>query len=201
VQWNFKLSPEARRRKDKIDRLVFLCLVPLVLASAAHAYGRYQRHKEALQRFAQGDREWDRGKIDAAEREFSAVLSLDPGFFPARDALSILAWQRGDMKRAVELLREGVRLDPRNAQAHYSLGETLFLMHDFKAAIPPLEVAERLRPTPKGSPSLLATCRTALVYPPRFRRDAGHWTRRGRHATIKHPCSHCSHDHDHPRSK
>jgi tetratricopeptide (TPR) repeat protein len=189
-----KLSAETKKRIDRWERRVLPFLVLAAVATAAHGYGRYQRLQEATERFERGDTAWDDGEVARATTEFTAALRAEPTFFPARDALATLTWQKGDRQGCLALLREGVRLQPSNPTAHRALGETYFLMHDFRAAIPPLETAERLQPAQQHGPSLLKTCRQALVDPPRFLREADRWTEIHRHATIhRAPC--CEHEH------
>jgi len=202
---------EGTRRGTRWEKPALAILGAAILASGAHAYSSYQRHKVAEAHCARGEKAWCGGRLQEAEKEFRAALAADPHLFTARDQLSIVAWQKGNQEHSLALLKEGVRLHPDSAEAHRSLGETLFLMHDFAAAIPVLETAERLQPTEAGRPSLLQTCRQALANPPKFLRKPGPWTGLRSHARIhatghphhsreKHDC--CpdrpeAHDHHH----
>jgi len=189
-----KLSAETKKRIDRWERRVLPILLLAAVATGAHGYARYQRLEEATERFERGDTAWDHGDMACATGEFAAALRVEPTFFPAREALATIAWQKGDQKECLALLREGVRLQPRSVAAQRALGESYFLMHDFRSAIPPLEAAERLQPDHPHGPSLLETCRRALVDPPRFLSEAGQWTGIRRHATI-HPAPCCEHEH------
>jgi tetratricopeptide (TPR) repeat protein len=191
-----KLSAETKKRIDRWERRVLPILVLAAFATGAHGYARYQRLQEATERFERGDTAWDHGDMACATDEFTAALRVEPTFFPARDALATIAWQKGHQGECLALLREGVRLQPRSVAAQRALGESYFLMHDFRSAIPPLEAAERLQPEHPRRPSLLETCRRALVDPPRFTSEAGQWTGIRRHATI-HPAPCCDHEHEH----
>jgi len=191
-----KLSAETKKRIDRWERRVLPILVLAAFATGAHGYARYQRLQEATERFERGDTAWDHGDMACATDEFTAALRVEPTFFPAREALATIAWQKGQQKECLALLREGVRLQPRSVAAQRALGESYFLMHDFRSAIPPLEAAERLQPEHPRRPSLLETCRRALVDPPRFTSEAGQWTGIRRHATI-HPAPCCDHEHEH----
>jgi tetratricopeptide (TPR) repeat protein len=186
---------EGTRRGTRWEKPALAILAGAVLASGAHAYTSYHRHQVAVAHCKRGETAWCEGRMTEAEREFTAALRADAHHFSARDQLSIVAWQQGNYDRSLALLREGVRLHPDSADAHRSLGESLFLMHDFAAAIPALERAERLQPTEPGRPSLLQTCREALADPPKFLRRPGSWTSLRSHATI-----HSSRHHaEHPR--
>jgi tetratricopeptide (TPR) repeat protein len=177
-------------------------LAAVVLASSAHAYSSYRRHQSAAAHCARGESAWCHGRMIEAEREFAAALRIDPNLFAARDQLAVVAWQQGDRDRSLALLREGVRLAPESFDAHRSLGETLFLIRDYAGAIPILEQAERLQPTEPGKPSLLKTCREALVNPPKGAQKLGPWTGLRTHATIQSTgsehhdgdtdCAHCT---------
>lgn len=191
-----KLSAETKKRIDRWERRVLPILVLAAFATGAHGYARYQRLQEATERFERGDTAWDHGDMACATDEFTAALRVEPTFFPAREALATIAWQKGKQKECLALLREGVRLQPRSVAAQRALGESYFLMHDFRSAIPPLEAAERLQPEHPHRPSLLETCRRALVDPPRFLSETGQWTGIRRHATI-HPAPCCDHEHEH----
>jgi tetratricopeptide (TPR) repeat protein len=189
-----KLSAETKKRIDRWERRVLPFLLLAAVATGAHGYTRYQRLQEATERFERGELAWDSGDVARATSEFTAALRVEPAFFPAREALATIGWQKGDRQGCLALLHEGVRLQPSSPAAHRALGETYFLMHDFRAAIPPLEKAERLLPEPQRAPSLLATCRRALTDPPRFLREPDRWTGLRRHAKI-HPAPCCEHGH------
>jgi tetratricopeptide (TPR) repeat protein len=175
---------EGTRRGARWEKPALAILGAAILASGAHAFSNLQRHKVATAHCARGEEAWCQGRLQEAEREFTAALAADPYLFVARDQLSILAWQQGEQDRSLALLRDGVRLHPKSQDAYRALGETLFLMHDFAAAVPVLEEAERRQPTEPGKPSLLQTCRQALADPTRFDRRAGLWTGLRTHAKI-----------------
>jgi tetratricopeptide (TPR) repeat protein len=189
-----KLSAETKKRIDRWERRALPVLVLAAVATGAHGYARYQRLQEATERFERGDAAWDHGETARATGEFTAALRVEPTYFPAREALATIAWQKGDRQGCLALLREGVRRQPRSVAAQRALGETYFLMHDFPAAIPPLEEAERLQPDRHRGPSLLETCRQALVVPPRFLDKSHRWTGTRPHVTI-HPAPCCEQEH------
>lgn len=175
---------EGARRGKRWETPALAVLAAVVLASGAHAYSSYRRHQTASEHCARGESLWCEGRRREAEREFAEALRVDPHLFAARDQLSIAAWQRGDREQALALLQEGVRLDPESFDANRSLGETLFLMRDYEGAVAVLELAERIQPTKKGTPSLLETCRQAVVNPPGRGSQPGPWTGLRSHATI-----------------
>jgi Flp pilus assembly protein TadD len=84
------------------------------------------------------------GKLEEAEREFSAELAGHPGDASARYHLAFtqLAQQKTD--QAIPLLREVVAEQPNYAEAHYSLGKVLLQQEDVAGAIENLEAATRL---------------------------------------------------------
>lgn len=54
----------------------------------------------------------EEGDLATAEREFNSVIETTPGFAPAHRALGLLAYKRGDTKRARALLRRYLELAP-----------------------------------------------------------------------------------------
>jgi tetratricopeptide (TPR) repeat protein len=190
---------EGARRGKPWEKPVLAILGAVVLASGARAYSSYHRHQVAVGHCQRGELAWCQGRIGEAEREFTSALRSDPQLFAARDQLAIVVWQRGKLDHSESLLREGVRLHPESADAHRALGETLFLKHDFAGAIPVLERAEQLQPSDPARPSLLKTCKQALVDPPKDLRKPGPWTGLRTHATIHASGGHenCKGDHAH----
>ncbi|MHB8902944.1 MAG: multiheme c-type cytochrome, partial [Thermoguttaceae bacterium] len=57
-----------------------------------------------------------------AESEYRTALRIEPGFIPARVNLAMLCDSLGRKQEAEALFREILRIDPRMAEAHYSLG-------------------------------------------------------------------------------
>ena len=59
------------------------------------------------------------GDLDSAEREFNSVIASSPQFAPAHRALGLLYYKRGDIARAMPLLRRYLELAPAAADHGY----------------------------------------------------------------------------------
>jgi len=87
------------------------------------------------------------GRVDDAERIFGELLAQAPSYPPALNYLGYLWIERSEnLPRAVEMVREAVRLDPDNGAYVDSLGWGLYKLGETDAAIPYLERASRLLP-------------------------------------------------------
>jgi tetratricopeptide (TPR) repeat protein len=62
------------------------------------------------------------GKFAEAEHAYNEVLRRQPGNFQALHLLGVLALQRGQVERGIELLRQSLRLESRQPLAHRDLG-------------------------------------------------------------------------------
>lgn len=81
----------------------------------------------------------------AAGVSLARAKDLDPGNAGIWFAEGSLALRDGRPGEAIELLREGLRRDPRNASAYFDLGNGYMLLAQPKEALASFERAERLR--------------------------------------------------------
>ncbi|MES2255721.1 MAG: tetratricopeptide repeat protein [Pseudomonadota bacterium] len=87
-----------------------------------------------------------KGKFAEAERAYADVLRREPGNFQALHLCGVLALQRGQTQRAVELLRESLKLEPRQPLAYRDLGNGLQQIERFAEALDSYDKALALKP-------------------------------------------------------
>lgn len=113
------------------------------------AWTAYHRAVDLLMRFS----------IDVfgeADRLLARAAEIEPDSSRIAGARSFLAWQRAffeavpdraaELDRAFDHARHAVELDPRDAQAHWSLGRAALLQQDLDVAVDELRVAVELNP-------------------------------------------------------
>src|SRR5262245_64675356 len=66
-----------------------------------------------------------RGKLADAERCYVEILQQRPDDFGALHLLGLIARQTGRTKRAIELIKRAIGLNPNVAEAHNNLGNAL----------------------------------------------------------------------------
>ena len=86
------------------------------------------------------------GKLDAAARCYSAIVSADSQYFDGLHMFGVLRAQQGKFDDAVGLLRQAIARNPASGPAHNNLGMTLNLMERHDEAIAPLDRAIELSP-------------------------------------------------------
>jgi len=114
------------------------------------AWGAYYRGCWHMYRFTATD-------YEHAERFFRRSIELDPRSPRAFAGLSFIHWQRafleltGDRaaeeRRALDLARQALDLDPRDPLGHWALGRAFLLGHDLDEAVAELENAVALNPS------------------------------------------------------
>lgn len=86
------------------------------------------------------------GRLDDAQVLYLRVLAIAPRQFDALHLQGVIARQRGDAARAVELIEDALRSDPQQARAHCNLGAALQDLGRTEAALASYEAALRLDP-------------------------------------------------------
>lgn len=97
------------------------------------------RVKQAIRWHQQGD-------LDQAEHAYQEILQDAPHQFDALHLLGVIARQRGDLLRAVELISRAIHVDGAQAGAHCNLGVALEDMRQSQAALACFERAIALQP-------------------------------------------------------
>ena len=75
------------------------------------------------------------GKFAEAERAYAELLRRQPGNFQVLHLYGVLALQRGQTERGIELLRQALALEPRQPLAHRDLGNALQQLRRFDEAL------------------------------------------------------------------
>ena len=86
------------------------------------------------------------GDAAAAETGYRAALKLDPHLSEAAFGLGILCFQRRQLTEAVTWLRQSIADGGHHMGLYVCLGQALFLLGDFAAAVSALESAARFPP-------------------------------------------------------
>jgi tetratricopeptide (TPR) repeat protein len=75
------------------------------------------------------------GKFVEAERAYAELLRRQPNNFRALHLYGVLALQRGQTERGIDLLRQALKLEPRQPLAHRDLGNALQQLRRFEEAL------------------------------------------------------------------
>jgi tetratricopeptide (TPR) repeat protein len=84
-------------------------------------------------------------RLNEAVDELKRAIAIEPRA-DAHYLLGVIAWQQGDLDRAVEALRAAVSIDPSSADGYYTLGAVLKAKQEWNGAIAALRNAIALRP-------------------------------------------------------
>ncbi|CAN5409527.1 tetratricopeptide repeat protein [soil metagenome] len=83
------------------------------------------RQQRFIQLLSNASRLLGAGQLDAAEAEYRKALDIDRRSPDALHFLGLIAHQRGDNERAIELMERSIRLKPNIASYHNNYGEVL----------------------------------------------------------------------------
>lgn len=86
------------------------------------------------------------GKFAEAERAYAEILRQQPGHFQVLYLSGVLALQRGQTMRGMELLQESLKREPRQPLAHRDLGNALQQMQRFAEALASYDKSLALKP-------------------------------------------------------
>ena len=87
-----------------------------------------------------------KGKFTEAERAYNEVLRRQPGNFRALHLLGLLALQRGQVERGIELLGKSLQLESRQPLAHRDLGNAFQQSERYEEALACYDKALALKP-------------------------------------------------------
>src|SRR5207302_1729419 len=87
-----------------------------------------------------------RGLLDQAARVYQALLTDDPAHADALHLLGVIALQKGDLPRSVELIGRALGFNPGAAAYHTNLAEAYRGLGQFEPAADCCRVALRLQP-------------------------------------------------------
>ena len=98
------------------------------------------------------------GRLEQAERGYRSILDAQDDHADALHLLGLVAYQRGQGKRAVSLIEQAIAAAPNNADFHFNLGKVHKLQGHPDLAIPCYERAHRLAPKNPGTLLNLGNC-------------------------------------------
>jgi tetratricopeptide (TPR) repeat protein len=110
--------------------------------------GLFQRGQEAL----------NHQQLEEAERDFRAVLALDPKSGGAYANLGVVYMRRKEWPKALEELRQAEKLMPQVAGIRLNMGLAYYRQNEFFKAIPPFESVVREQPQAAQPRYLLGLC-------------------------------------------
>ena len=97
-----------------------------------------------------------RGNYDQAQVAYLAAIAADPGYTPAKSAIIMNNFRRGDIDGALKAAEELVKTNPNSPEANKMYGEFLARKGQYKEAVPPLEKATAAMPTNADAWAILA---------------------------------------------
>lgn len=101
---------------NKTIRFATVLLSALFMACGVHA------NTSATASIAQGKRQWEEGKLEAAQASFKAAIKADPRSVEAHMKLAGLQITHLNYSAAIETYRNAIGIDPNNAKAWMGIG-------------------------------------------------------------------------------
>ncbi len=108
--------------------------------------------------FAQGEAALKSGKLDEAERDFRAVVALQPGVAGAYANLAVIAMRRKQWPQALDLLHHAERLAPQIPGIRLNIGLVFYRQAQYEQAIAPFQSVVRDLPDAVQPRYLLGLC-------------------------------------------
>jgi len=113
---------------------------------------------EIPQLFQRGQEELNRQQLEEAERDFRAVLALDPKSGGAYANLGVVYMRRREWSKALTELHQAEKLMPQIAGVRLNIGLAYYRQNEFLKAIPPFESVVRGQPQATQARYLLGLC-------------------------------------------
>lgn len=120
---------------------------PLALGASMLKHASAERRMEFVQAImSRGTELYNAGQLDSADVLFETVAS-EPALRPrVQHIRGLIALQRDEDERALDLLEEAIQLDPRDGEAHANLGLLLLKVRQYPQALAAYAAAVTLRP-------------------------------------------------------
>jgi Flp pilus assembly protein TadD len=134
-----------------------ICIVLLVAGISASA-GRQVTRVDPRAAFAKGQAALSADDLDAAEKFFREVLSVDPRSAAVYANLGVIAMRRKDWEHALTLLKKAEQLDPKMSGVRLNVGIVEFRRANYGGAIAPLRSVLREQPDSAQARYLLGLC-------------------------------------------
>ena len=114
--------------------------------------------KDPAEIFRAGQEALNHGQLDAAERDFRAVLAADPQSGAAYANLGVVYMRRKQWTKALEMLHHAERLLPQVPGIRLNIGLAYYRQNEFLKAIPAFESVVRDQPDAVQPRHLLGLC-------------------------------------------
>jgi tetratricopeptide (TPR) repeat protein len=108
--------------------------------------------------FKAGEAALRENRLDEAERDFQAVLALNPGVAGAYANLGVIHMRRKQWPQALTMLHKAEKLAPTVAGIRLNIGLIYFRQNDFLSAIKPFESVVKQAPESYQARYLLGLC-------------------------------------------
>ncbi|MFY9558953.1 MAG: tetratricopeptide repeat protein [Terriglobales bacterium] len=108
--------------------------------------------------FVAGEAALRENRLDEAERDFRAVLAVDPGVAGAYANLGVIQMRRKQWPQALAMLHKAEKLAPAVAGIRLNIGLVYYRQNDFGSAIKPFESVVRDLPNSYQARYLLGLC-------------------------------------------
>jgi tetratricopeptide (TPR) repeat protein len=108
--------------------------------------------------FQRGQDALTQGRLDEAERNFRAVLQLDPKSGEAYANIGVVSMRRKQWNKALGFLHQAERLMPQVPGIRLNIGLAYYRQNEFPKAIPPFESVVRDQPDAAQARYLLGLC-------------------------------------------
>jgi tetratricopeptide (TPR) repeat protein len=137
-----------------------LVLLPICVAQAQDTAPQTspKTSSDPAKIFANGEAALKAGDLERAEREFKAVLKLDPKSAAAEGNLGVVYMRRQQWAEALSHLEAAAKLDPHTPGIRLNIGLAYYRQGDFWHAVPPLESVVREQPEATQPRQLLGLC-------------------------------------------
>jgi tetratricopeptide (TPR) repeat protein len=113
---------------------------------------------DPAQLFRRGQDALNQGQLDEADRDFHAVLVVDPQSGAAYANLGVVAMRRKQWDEALKMLHKAEQWMPEVAGIRLNIGITYYRQNEFLQAIPPFESVVRDEPDALQPRYLLGLC-------------------------------------------
>src|SRR5271168_3016151 len=132
----------------------YLLFLPVAAAPAS----AFDAKQDPAQLFQRGQEALNHAELDEAERDFKAVLALDPQSGAAYANLGVIYMRRKQWTKALETLHQAEQRMPRVAGIRLNIGLAYYRQNEFQQAIPPFESVVRDQPSALQPRYLLGLC-------------------------------------------
>src|SRR5881227_3670955 len=136
----------------------FLLIPTLAACALAQTPSPTTAQVDPQSAFQQGEAALRAGKLDQAERDFRAVLAVNPQVAGAYANLGVIYMRRKQWQSALEMLHQAEHLVPTVAGVRLNIGLVYYRQDNFPAAIAPFESVVRDVPSSYQARYLLGLC-------------------------------------------